>query len=108
MNMAVDRVICNKSNVTYSVLRKAMCTGIRSVEEIKIATGICNECTGCKTEIPKILASVCGCRNVLLKDVVDAVKAGADTVEKVGLSTGAGLDCGRCKVLIQNIIELGY
>lgn len=106
--MAGDRVICINNNVTYSALRKAMCTGIRSVEEIKKATGICDDCSGCKTEIPKILASVCGCRNVLLKDVVDAVKEGADTVEKVGLATGAGLDCARCKILIENIIELGY
>ncbi len=106
--MAGDRVICTNNNVTYSLLRKAMCTGVRTTEELKKATGVCNECDGCKTEIPGILASVCGCRNVLLKDVIDAVKSGADTVEKVGLSTGAGLDCGRCNVLIQNIIDLGY
>lgn len=106
--MAVDRVICTNNSITYSSLRKAMCTGVRTIEEIKEATGVCNECDGCKTEIPGILASVCGCRNVLLKDVIAAVESGADTVEKVGLSTGAGLDCGRCKVLIQNSIDLGY
>ncbi|MDP3387390.1 MAG: (2Fe-2S)-binding protein [Eubacteriales bacterium] len=106
--MAVDRVICTRNNVTYSSLRKAMCTGVRTIDELTKATGVCNECDGCKTEIIAILASVCGCRNVLLEDVINAVNSGADTVDKVGLISGAGLDCGRCKVLIQNIIDLGY
>ncbi|WP_083461573.1 (2Fe-2S)-binding protein [Cellulosilyticum ruminicola] len=59
-------------------------------------------------DIEKILASVCGCREISLAAVVEAVKNGADTVEKVGEITGAGTgeDYGKCKALIQNVIDL--
>lgn len=105
--LAGNRTICTSNNVEYSDIRKAMCGGARTAEEILEMAGICNECEGCKSELPGILASVCGCRGVSLKAVVDAVKSGVDTVEGVGELTGAGLDCGRCKALVENIIELG-
>ena len=57
-------------------------------------------------EIEKILASVCGCYNVSLKDVVDAVNNGCDTVDKVAEVTKAGAACGRCKALVQNVIDI--
>lgn len=105
--MAGNRVICTKNNVEYIGIRKAMCAGARTLEEVKNLAGVCGECEGCKENLDYILNSVCGCKKVSLKDVIDAVKNGADTVEKVGQVTGAGTSCGRCKALVANIIELG-
>lgn len=105
--MAGNKIICTKNDVEYLTLRKAMCTGVRTEQEIQEKTGACLECDGCKENIPYILSSVCGCKNVSLQSVIDAVKSGADTVEKVGDVTGAGTDCERCKMLIANVIELG-
>lgn len=107
--MAGNRMICTTNNVDYSTIRKAMCEGVRTIEELKEKTGVCTECEGCKAELDNILSSVCGCMNVSLKEVAEAVKNGADTVEKVSAITkaGTGEDCGRCKGLIQNIIDLG-
>lgn len=107
--MAGNRVICEKNNVDYITIRKAMCEGARTESELKNMVNICLECEGCKREIEGILSSVCRCRGVSLATVVDAVKNGADTVEKVGDVTGAGTgdSCGRCKVLIANVIKLG-
>lgn len=113
--MAGNRVICNKNNVDYITIRKAMTSGARTIDEIAESTGVCTECEGCKAELGNILTSVCGCKKVSLETVVNAVKAGADTVEKVSEMTGAGTgvdevtgeECGKCKGLIQNIIDLG-
>lgn len=113
--MAGNRVICTINNVDYITIRKAMTTGLRTIEEIAESTGVCTECEGCKAELENILTSVCGCKKVSLETVVNAVKSGADTVEKVGEITGAGTgtdevtgeECGKCKGLIQNIIDLG-
>lgn len=105
--MAGNKMICTTNHVDYSTIRKAMCAGARTVAELKEMAGVCADCEGCKSELDKILSSVCGCLNVSLKAVVDAVNNGADTVEKVGEITGAGTDCERCKALVKNIIELG-
>ncbi len=105
--MAGNRMICSTNSVDYISIRKAMCNGARTVDELIKMSGVCTTCDGCKDELDKILSSVCGCKNVSLKGVVDAFKNGADTVEKVGNITGAGTDCERCKALIANIIELG-
>lgn len=105
--MAGNRVICTKNDVEYSDIRKAMCQGARTAEEVQAITGLCNECDGCRTELSGILSSVCGCKDVSLQAVIDAVASGADTAEKVEAATGAGSDCGRCKALVANIIELG-
>lgn len=108
--MAGNRTICIENNIDYSTIRKAMCEGARTVEDVKEKAGVCGECSGCKSELDGILSSVCGCKNVSLEAVINAVKNGADTVDKVGEITeaGTGEDCGRCKALIANIIELGY
>ena len=107
--MAGNRMICITNNVDYSTIRKAMCEGTRTVEELVKKTGVCTTCEGCKSELEQILSSVCGCMKISLKTVIDSVKNGADTVEKVSEATGAGTgeNCGRCKSLIANIIELG-
>jgi NAD(P)H-nitrite reductase large subunit len=107
--MAGNRIICDKNNVEYITVRKAMCNGARTQDELKSMIDVCLECEGCMREIEGILSSVCGCKSVSLKSVVEAVKNGADTVEKVGEITGAGTgeNCGRCKVLIENVIKLG-
>ena len=105
--MAANRIICDKNNIDYITIRKAMCSGARTEAELKEMVNVCLECEGCKREIQGILTSVCGCKGVSLKAVVEAVSNGADTVEKVGEITGAGTDCGRCKVLIENVIKLG-
>ncbi|MBI6873502.1 (2Fe-2S)-binding protein [Clostridium aciditolerans] len=107
--MAGNKIICTTNNVDYVTIRKAMCDGARTLEELVKKTGVCTNCEGCKSELGHILSSVCGCKKVSLKAVVDAVKNGADTVEKVGEVTGAGTgeNCGRCKALIANVIELG-
>lgn len=107
--MAGNKMICTTNEVDYSTIRKAMCQGARTVEELIEKTGVCTTCEGCKSELNNILSSVCGCKEVSLKAVIDAVKNGANTVEKVGEVTGAGTgeDCGRCQALIANIIELG-
>lgn len=104
--MAGNKMICEKNNVDYVTIRKAMCNGARSVEDLKDSVNTCGECSGCKENLDKILSLACGCKQVQLKDVVEAVKNGADSVEKVGEATGAGTVCGRCQGLIQNIISL--
>jgi len=107
--MAGNRMICTTNQVDYATIRKAMCEGARTQDDLIKLAGICNSCAGCKNEVDSILASVCGCMHVSLDEVLEAVKNGADTVEKVGEITGAGtgLECGRCQALIANIIELG-
>jgi len=107
--MAANRIICEKNNVEYITIRRAMCADARTKEELKEKAGVCLECAGCVENLDWILASVCGCKSVSLADVVAAVRNGADTVEKVGEATGAGTgeNCGRCKVLIENVIKLG-
>lgn len=113
--MAGNRVICTENNVDYLSIRKAMCVGARTIDELVELTGVCTECEGCKSELDNILSSVCGCKKVSLETVVNAVRNGADTVEKVGEVTGAGTGineetgevCGKCKSLIQNIIDIG-
>lgn len=105
--MAGNRTICMTNNVDYSTIRKAMCNGARTTDELVKMCGVCTTCEGCISELENILLSVCGCEGVSLQDVIDAVKNGADTVEKVVELTRAGADCGRCKSLIANIIELG-
>lgn len=105
--MAGNRMICTTNEVDYATIRKAMCGGARTVEELAEQCGVCTVCDGCKSELAKILLSVCGCKGVSLEDVVNAVKNGADTVEKVGEITGAGTDCERCQALIANVIKLG-
>ena len=105
--MAGNRIICDKNNVDYITIRKAMCGGARTKDEVKSMVNTCLECEGCVREIDGILSSVCGCKGVSLKAVAEAVANGADTAEKVGEITSAGTDCGRCKVLIENIIKLG-
>ncbi len=105
--MAGNRLICTTNNVEYLDIRRAMVAGARSLEEIQAKTNACGVCDSCRDEIPGILASVCGCKQVSLQAVIDAVKNGASTVEKVGEITGAGTDCGRCRGLVANIIELG-
>ena len=105
--MAGNKIICDKNNIDYLAVRKAMCEDARTKDELKSMAGVCLECDGCKREIDGILSSVCGCKKVSLNAVVEAVKNGADTVEKVGEVTKAGTACGRCKVLIENVIKLG-
>ena len=105
--MAGNRTICSTNNVDYITLRKAMIQGVRTKEELQTSTGICLSCDGCVENVDYILASVCGCKNVMLADVVAAIKDGADTTEKVGEATGAGTICGRCQALVANVIELG-
>lgn len=105
--MAGSKVICIKNNVDYPTIRKAMCSGARTKEEVKEATGACTTCEGCISELDNILKSVCGCKGTSLEEVVSAVRNGANTVDKVVEVTGAGSDCGRCKALIENIIEIG-
>lgn len=105
--MSKNKVICTTNNIEYSTIRKAMCHGARTTEELAELSGVCTNCDGCKKELPKILSSVCGCKKVSLQEVVTAVKNGADTVEKVVKTTGAGSDCKKCQALIANVIELG-
>lgn len=107
--MAGVKIVCNTNNVEYATIRKAMCNGARTLDEIKEVTGVCTECEGCKENLDYILSTLCGCKDVLLETVVNAVKNGADTIEKVVEATGAGTgeDCRRCKTLIANVIELG-
>ena len=100
-------VVCEKNNVSYIDIRMAMVKGLRTREEIKEATGLCGECSGCAEKLDGILTSVCGCRKVSLEAVVEAVKNGADTLEKAVEATGAGSGCGRCKVLVENIVAIG-
>ena len=106
--MAANKIICSANNVEYIAIRRAMCNGARTKEEVRDAAGVCLECDGCRENLGWILSSVCGCKNVSLADVVNAVLNGADTVEKVGQATGAGTgeNCGRCKILIENVIKL--
>lgn len=107
--MAGNRVICEKNNVDYITVRRAMCNGARTKSELKDMIDVCLECDSCKSEIDGILSSVCGCKGVSLDTVIKAVQNGADTVEKIGEATGAGTgeNCGRCKLLIANVIKLG-
>ena len=105
--LAGNRIVCEKNNVDYITVRKAMSQGARTKEEMQETAGVCLECDSCKSELDQILSSVCGCKNVSLEAVINAVKLGAATVDEVGQTTGAGIDCGRCKILVENIIEIG-
>lgn len=107
--MAANRCICETNSVDYITIRKAMCQGARTKQELQEIAGVCLTCEGCETELDGILSSVCGCKGVSLQSVIDALRNGADTVEKIGAVTGAGTgeNCGRCKVLVENIIKLG-
>ena len=100
-------MICSSNEVDYITIRRAMIKGVRTEAELVEATGVCMTCEGCKEKIDYILSSVCGCKQVMLADVVAAVEQGANSVEQVGEITGAGTVCGRCKPLIKNVIELG-
>lgn len=104
--MAGNRIICNCMNVDYLTIRMAMVNHTaRTVEDIQKITGAGTGCGGCIPDIEAILASVCGCTEASLDEVVNAVKAGAITVDEVGRQTAAGTDCGRCKKLIENVIQ---
>lgn len=107
--MAGNRVICIVNQVDYATIRKAMCSGARTKEDIAKMMNACLTCESCEKELDAILNSVCGCKSVSKATVLEAIKNGADTVEKVGELTGAGTgkDCGRCQALIANMIELG-
>lgn len=105
--MSKNKVICTKNDVDYKTIRKAMCSGARTEQELAEMVGVCTKCEGCKSNLDSILTSVCGCKGTSLETVVRAVRNGADTVEKVVGQTGAGSKCERCIPLIENIIELG-
>lgn len=105
--MAHKGIICTTNNVEYITIRKAMCAGARTLEELQEKAGVCTTCEGCRENLDYILSTLCGCKNVSMQAVIDAVRAGADTVEKVVEQTGAGSECGRCRALIANVIELG-
>ncbi len=101
-----DRIICHCKQVSFGDIRRAMASGVRTVDEVVEATGAGTGCGKCLPTIEKILTIACGCKEVTVSTVVDAVKNGADTVEKIAELTGLGTDCGRCKALAENIIEL--
>lgn len=105
--MANKGIICTVNNVEYKTIRKAMCEGARTIEEIAEKTGACTECEGCKENLEYIKTTLCGCKDVSMQTVIDAVHNGADTVDKIVELTEAGSVCGRCKALIQNVIDLG-
>lgn len=107
--MGAPRVICTRNNIYYGDIRKAMCEGARTKEEVMEKAGVCGECEDCKAELQGVLDSLCGCKEVSMKTVIEAVRKGADTVEKVMEETtaGTGEDCGKCQALIANVIELG-
>ena len=107
--MADNHIVCTSNQVDYITIRKAMCTGARTIEDLKKMLNVCTTCEGCKNELNQILSTVCGCKSVSMKEVLEAVSNGAKTVDQVSEITGAGtgVDCGRCKVLIENILLLG-
>lgn len=107
--MGEPRVICTRNEIYYGDIRKAMCEGARTKEEVMEKAGVCGECEGCEAELQGVLDSLCGCKEVSMKTVIEAVRNGADTVEKVmeQTSAGTGEDCGKCQGLIANVIELG-
>lgn len=107
--MAKNRIICIPNQVDYISIRKAMCSGARTMEDIKRMANVCTVCDGCKNELSQILSSVCGCKSVSMNAVIEAINNGAKSVDEVVEITGAGTgeDCGRCKALIENIIQLG-
>ena len=109
MGKVSKKTVCETNNVQYLDIRMAQVNGLRTFDEIKTATNICGECTGCKENIDYILTTVCGCMDVSFEDIIKAVENGADTVEKVGQATKAGTapDCGRCKILIENVVATG-
>lgn len=106
--MAHKGMICTTNNVEYITIRKAMCAGARTLEDLQRQSGVCTTCEGCRENLNYILTTLCGCKGVSMRTVINAVAAGAHTVEKVVEQTGAGSECGRCKALIANVIELGY
>jgi len=107
--MAKITTVCETNSVQYLDIRMAQVKGLRSLEEIRAATGVCGECPGCKEHLDYILTTVCGCLNISFEAIIQAVKEGASTLEKACAATTAGTapGCGRCKVLIENIVEQG-
>lgn len=102
-----QRIICDTNQVDYISIRKAMIAGARTRSEVQAQTNVCLDCKGCNEQLDAVLASVCGCQQVPLQDVVDALKNGATTIEAIGEATGAGVTCGRCQALIANVIATG-
>jgi len=101
--------VCETNNVQYLDIRMAQVKGLRTLDEIKVATGACGECGGCKEHLDYILSTLCGCLKISMGAMIQAVQNGADTVEKACEATTAGTapGCGRCKILIENIVALG-
>ncbi len=108
--MAKIEVVCTANNVAYGDVRKAMCNGARTREDLKKELGVCGECAGCEEYLDYVLATCCGCKQVSMKTIVDLVQSGVKSLEEIMEKTGAGTepDCGRCHALITNIIEQGY
>jgi bacterioferritin-associated ferredoxin len=69
--MAGNRIICSTNNVDYITIRKAMCEGARTVDELVDKTGVCTNCEGCKDELDNILSSVCGRCKALIKNIIE-------------------------------------
>ena len=86
----------------YLKVRHAMIAGARTIEEVKEMTDV--DTVECENDIKAILASVCGCKNVTLEQVVTLANEGK-TVEEVKEITGAATACGRCIRLVEAIVE---
>lgn len=108
--MAKIETVCITNNIHYIDIRKSMIAGARTLEDLKENPGVCGECEGCIGLLDYILKTLCGCKEVSMKEVQDLVKSGVDSLdeimEKTKAATGEG--CGRCQKLIENIIEQGY
>ena len=47
--MAGNRIICEKNDVDYIAVRRAMCNDARTKEELKEMIGVCLECEECES-----------------------------------------------------------
>ena len=103
--MAKFEIVCTENNIHYIDIRKSMIAGARTLEELKENPGVCGECQGCKETIDYILKTLCGCKNVTMKEVQDLVSSGVNSLEDIMEKTtaGTGEGCGKCQKLISNI-----
>ena len=86
----------------YLKVRHAMIDGARTIEDVREMTDV--DTVEYENDIKAILASICGCKDATLADVVALANEGK-TVEEVKEITGVATACGRCIRLLEAVVE---
>lgn len=89
-------------------IKKAMISGVRTIEEIEERFGKTIEDKGCRSLVERVLTTACKCLEISMEEVQNLVANGASTVDEIAAVTGAGIveNCGKCKAILQSVIDL--